>query len=88
MPAPFDDPAPVEHQDLVGVPHGGKPVGNDKAGALLHQALESLLDLAFGLGVNAGGCLVEDEHRRVFEEIACKGDTLFFADSLFAAALS
>lgn len=37
MAAPLDDAAVVQHQDNIGVLHGGQPMGDDKGGAPSHQ---------------------------------------------------
>ena len=84
----FEDAAMVEDDDVIGLADGGEAVGNDEDGALAHEVVERLLDLAFGDGVHAGGGLVEDDKRRVFQEDAGDGEALFFAlgetDALFA----
>ena len=65
-----------------------EPVRDDDAGALDEQSLEGLLDLAFGLGIDAGGGLVEDEDGRVFQQCAGNGDALFLADAELDAAFA
>ena len=40
MRAAFDDPPAIHDEDLVRVAHGGKPVGDHKARAVLHQPVE------------------------------------------------
>ena len=54
----FDDLAHFEHVDAVRVLDGGKAVGDDEGGAVLHQVVERVLDLALGLGIDGGGGLV------------------------------
>lgn len=43
-------------------------MGDDKGGAPLHQVLQGLLHLQLALGVQAGGGLVQDEHRPVGQQ--------------------
>ena len=42
-------------------------MGDDKGSTALHQGLEGLLDLHLRAGVDAGGGLVQDQHRRQAE---------------------
>lgn len=42
----LDDLAGVQHDDTVGVLHGGQPVGDDQRGAPAHQPLQRCLHLA------------------------------------------
>ena len=60
MGAALDDPAVVDDEDLVGLAHGGEPVGDDQAGAPLQGRVECALDGVLGLGVEVCGGLVED----------------------------
>lgn len=50
-------------------------MGDDEAGAVLHQFVEGLLDEALALGVEAARGLVKDEDRGIGENGA--GDNLF-----------
>ena len=63
-------------QDAVAVLNGGKPVGDDEAGAALQQGVEALLDQALGFGVDGGGRLVQHQDFRVGEQSAGKGHQL------------
>jgi L-ascorbate metabolism protein UlaG (beta-lactamase superfamily) len=86
MASAFHDASAFQDEDLVGVPYGGEPVGDDEAGPVFHEAVEGLLDQPFGGVVHAGGGLVEDEDGRVFEQGAGDGEALFFADAEFDSA--
>ena len=68
MRAAGDDPAAVEHEDLVRPADGAEPVGDHEGGAALHQLVESRLDHALGLRVDAGGGVVEDEDARILQK--------------------
>ena len=57
--------ASVHHQNLVGTADGREAVGDDDGSALAHQLGDGVLDELFGLGVDAGGGLVENEDFRV-----------------------
>ena len=63
MVALLDDVTVLDDENDVGVLNGRKAMGNDKAGATLHEALHGRLDLYLGARVDVGGRLVEDEHR-------------------------
>src|SRR6476619_2603687 len=55
----LDDLAMVEHDDVVGMDHGGEPVGDDERGALARDPLQRILDLLLGVAVERRGRLVE-----------------------------
>ena len=63
--APFNDPALLQDHDHVGILHGGKPVGDDKDRAALHQPVHPPLHDGLGAGVDGGGGLVQNHHRRI-----------------------
>src|SRR5687767_5896851 len=60
--AALDDPASLDHDDLIGVTDRRQPVGDRDRRALLGEAVERLLDGALGLRVECTRCLVEDKH--------------------------
>ena len=62
--AGLDHPAGVDHEDLVGVAHGGQPVRDDQRGAAVQRGGQRPLHGHLGLGVEVGGRLVEDHDRR------------------------
>ena len=51
----------ADDQNSGGIADGGKAVGNDQAGAVLHQGYHSLLDVHFGSGIYRGGCFVQNQ---------------------------
>ena len=53
--------AVTHHEDEVGVLDGRKAVGDDEAGAALHQTVHCGLDLLLGTGIDTAGRLVEDQ---------------------------
>ena len=63
--APLDDTAVVQHHNGVGVLHGAQAVGDDEHGAARHQSVHTGLDNGLGVGVDGGGGLVQNHHRRV-----------------------
>lgn len=84
----LDDVALFEDVDAVGVLDGGESVCDDEGGAVFHEAVEGVLDLAFGFGIDGGGGFVEEEDGCVFEECAGYGEALFFAAGEFDAAFA
>ena len=66
----------LQHQNEIRVLNGGQAVGDDEAGAALHQPVHGLLDLDLRAGVHVGGGLVQNEHGGVAEHGAGDGDKL------------
>ena len=60
--------AAVDHEDLVGVTHGGEPVGDHQGGAALQRGVQGALDGVLRLGVQVGGGLVEHHDVRRLEQ--------------------
>ena len=54
-------------------------MGNDEAGAAVHQAVHAALHQSLGAGVDGGSSLIEDEHRRVGDGCAGDGQQLTLA---------
>ena len=65
MGALLDQLTVVDHQNLVGFADGAEAVGDDKAGASMHQPQHGLLDVLLGTGIDAAGGFVEDQDARV-----------------------
>ena len=49
--AALPDVALLQHHDLVGMLHGREAVGNDDAGAVLHEFVDGILHDTFTFGV-------------------------------------
>ena len=75
----FDDAAPIEENDLIGLADGRKAVGDDERGAIFHEIGKTFLNLLLGNDIHAGGSLVEDDYRRVLKKDAGDGKTLLLA---------
>ncbi len=67
MPSALDDRTILQHQDLVGIDHRGQSMRNHQRRVSAGYLLERRLDLAFGLRIERGRCLVEDQDPRVLE---------------------
>ena len=61
MPTALDDAAFLEHENLVGVLHGGESLRDDEMGAARTQAAHRFLDEPLGLRIDARGRVIEDE---------------------------
>ena len=79
MPPAFHNLAVFEHQNLVCILHGGKPVGDDKRGTAFLQFGQCILNGAFGLVIQGGCGFVEQQYRRIAQHRAGNGDTLSLA---------
>ncbi len=66
--AALDDLAVVDHQHLVGIADGGKPVGDHEAGAAFHQAQQGFLQVFLGARIDVAGGLVQDQDIRVGQD--------------------
>ncbi len=75
----LDDAARGHDGDPVGRRRGRETVRDEQHGPTLAQLADRLEDLGLGHGVELGGRLVEDEHRRVLEERAGEGEPLRLA---------
>ena len=65
MVAELNDFAALDDRNFVGIPNGGEPVGNDEYGFSVHQTIQTLFDLLLGSGIDGGGCLIHNQHRRL-----------------------
>ena len=65
MAASFDDLPLFQHQDGLGVTHGGEAVGDDEDGPPIHQGIHPLFDQVLGAGVDGAGGFIQNEHRRL-----------------------
>ena len=83
----LDDASLVQHHNQVGVHHRLDAVGNHEGSAPLHEAFQGGADGGLGLGVHAGGGIVQDEDARVFQEGAGDGDALLLPARKGHAAL-
>ena len=68
MRALLGDRAMIEDQQAVHRAHRRQAVGDDDGGAAFHQPLHRLLDQRLRFRIEAGCCLVEDQHRGIREE--------------------
>jgi len=77
--ADLDDVAVVHDQDQIGVLDRGQAVGDDEAGAPLHQILHAFLDQDLSAGVDRRGRLIQDQDLRIAQEGAGDRQQLLLA---------
>ena len=82
------DASALEHDDAVGVAHGGEAMGDDERRAAAREMLEGLRDLALAFGVERARRFVEQQDRAVGEERARDRDALPLAAGELDAALA
>jgi hypothetical protein len=75
----FHDPAVLEHDYAIRVPHGVEVVGDDNGRAALHQAFQGLHHPLRRGGVEAGSRFVEDQDGSVSYHGPRHGDALALA---------
>ena len=79
MRAGFDHAPMVEHQNLIGIDNGRKPVRDHQGGAVFRNLLQFGLNRFLGFGVERRSRLIEDKDVRIFENRARDGDALLLA---------
>ena len=75
----FDDAAPIEHDDAIGIANGGQPVGDHQRGSVLHQFFKRLLDSQLGGRVDIGGGFIKQYQLRISGKGPCNGNKLALA---------
>ena len=83
-----DDPALLQHHDVVEGGHGAKAVGHHDGGAALAQFLQRGLNGHFGGVIQCGGRFVQNQDGRVFQEDPGDGDALLLSAGQLDAALT
>ena len=86
--AELGDAAGDEDGDLVGVARGGDAVGDEDGGATFHDSLQAAEDALFGVGVDAGEGVVEDEDFGIADDGAGDGGALLLAAGEGESALA
>src|ERR1700682_1924706 len=84
----FYDASLVKDGDRVRVADGGHAVGDEDGGAPAHDFPEMVEDFVFGMGVDAGEGVVEDEDAGAAEKGAGDGGALLLASGESDAAFA
>src|SRR5579862_7505674 len=86
--AEFDDASAVQHCDAVGIADGGDAVRDEDGGAAAHHVAQMVENLVFGVSVDAGERVVEDEDLGIANKGAGNGGALLLSagegDAAFA----
>ena len=88
MGAEFDNASLVQDGDGVGVADGGNAVGDEDGGASAHDFAQVVEDFVFGVGVDAGEGVVENQNARAAQQGAGDGRALLLASGERDAALA
>ncbi len=83
MRAGFDHGAFLQHQDPVGVLHGGQAMGDRDHGPALPGAFKRFLNFMLGLAVECAGGLIQKQDRRVLQHRPSDADPLLLAAGQF-----
>src|SRR5215470_11040444 len=84
----LDDAAMVEHDQAIHAGDGREPMGDRDHGLAGHERAEALLDRGLDLAVERGGCLVQHQDWRIFQDDARNRDALALAAGELDAALT
>ena len=84
----FSGTAVVEYQNMIGMLNRGNPVGDDQVGFSASKCFQVLKNLFFGIGVNRGEGIVQDQDRCVADQRAGNGGALFLTAGYGNAALA
>lgn len=79
MGAVLDDPAVIDHEDLIRVFHGFESVSDHDDGLLRGKRLDSTYQFVFIFRIDIGRRLVQEDHRRVLHHSAGDGNPLLLS---------
>ena len=84
----LDDDTVFEYQDPVELSDSAETMGDDDAGAAMHQFFEGILDEHFTFAVERAGSFVEHQYWRILENGTSDSDALSLAAAQFDTALT
>ncbi len=88
MRAEFDDVAVVQDGNLISIAHGGNTVRDKNCGAALHYFPQMVQNFVFGMRVDAGERIIENQDARVADQSSRNSGTLLLATGKRDAALT
>lgn len=88
MPTLLDDPAAVEHDQLVHARDRAQPMRDHERGPAFHESPQRLLDKDFALRVQCAGRLVEQQDRRITQDRPGQRDSLLLPAGQLHATLA
>ena len=84
----FDDASAVQDGNAVGVADRGDAMRDEDGGAAAHDIAQMVQDLVFGMRIDAGESIVEDQDSRIADEGAGDCGALLLASGKGDAALT
>ena len=78
----------VEYENGFCVANGAKAVSNGEDGSSFGKTFKALLNHSFAFVIKSGSGFVKNEHRWVFKENACDGNSLFLSAGKFNSAFA
>ena len=77
----------IHNNNPVCVLNGGKTVGNDNTGAVLHDKMHGILDCFLCAGIHIGSSLIQNQYFRVCGKCAGNGEELALSlDDIFTGS--
>src|SRR5882762_1126773 len=86
--AQFDDTPAVQDGDTIGVANGRDSVGNEDGGPSLHDVPQVIENFIFGVGIDAGECVIQNQDPWVPDKRAGNGGSLLLSSRKGDATLS
>ena len=71
-----DDPPVIHYHYHVGADNRAESVGYDKSRSVVHDFLDSVMDLGFAVGIDLTGGFVKNQDRRILEDCSGNYDSL------------
>ena len=78
MVSALNDPAVLQHDDLICRAHGGQTVGNHQNRFAFCQLPDGLLQFLLVFGIHAGRGFIQNDDGCVLQNCPCNGDSLLF----------
>ena len=88
MVSALNDPAVLQHDDLICRAHGGQTVGNHQDRFAFCQLPDGLLQLLLVFGIHAGRGFIQNDDGCVLQNCPCNGDSLLFPAGEAGAAFA
>src|SRR5436305_463697 len=84
----FDNPTPIQDQNLIGMHDGRQPMCDHDRSSTKHQILQRLLNQSLRRGVNARGRFIQNQNWRIFQERARNREPLFLSHAQLHSTLA
>ena len=84
----LDNSSVLQNQNAIRILCCGNTLRNNDLGARKVKLLQALLDLLFRLHIDCGGCVIQNQDRRLDRQCTCQTDTLFLSSGKPDSALT